>query len=207
MKKYLILFVLLLIFCSEDTVEEPIIETTEVTEVAYDKTYTSPPDMTINEQAKYIATIETSLGTLVIDLYADIAPNTVNNFINLSNDGYYDDVIFHRVIKGFMIQGGDPSGTGHGEMGKYPGYEFEDELDYPMNYAKGIVAMANRGPNTNGSQFFIMHVDYPLPYQYTIFGKVSEGLDTVDSIANVQTGDNDKPVDDVVIKSVKITEK
>ncbi len=76
-----------------------------------------------------------------------------------------------------------------------------------MNYAKGIVAMANRGPNTNGSQFFIMHVDYPLPYQYTIFGKVSEGLDTVDSIANVQTGDNDKPVDDVVIKSIKITEK
>ena len=131
----------------------------------------------------------------------------LDNFVNLSNDGYYDDIIFHRVIKGFMIQGGDPSGTGHGEMGKYPGYEFEDELDYPMNYAKGIVAMANRGPNTNGSQFFIMHVDYPLPYQYTIFGKVSEGLDTVDSIANVQTGDNDKPVDDVVIKSVKITEK
>ena len=111
MKRYLILFVLLLIFCSEDTVEEPIIDTTEVTKVVYDKTYTSPPEMTINEQAKYTATIETSLGTLVIDLYADIAPNTVNNFVNLSNDGYYDDVIFHRVIKGFMIQGGDPSGT------------------------------------------------------------------------------------------------
>ena len=95
MKRYLILFVLLLTFCSEDTVEEPTIENTEVTEVAYDKTYTSPPEMTINEKAKYIATIETSLGTLVIDLYADIAPNTVNNFVNLSNDGYYDLSLIH----------------------------------------------------------------------------------------------------------------
>ena len=94
MKRYLILFVLILTFCSEDTVEEQTTENTEVTEVAYDKTYTSPPEMTINDQAKYIATIETSLGTLVIDLYADIAPNTVNNFVNLSNDGYYDNIIF-----------------------------------------------------------------------------------------------------------------
>ncbi|GIR01081.1 MAG: peptidyl-prolyl cis-trans isomerase [Actinomycetota bacterium] len=202
---------LLFIFCGEDASEEtPVeatIESTEEIEMTYDKTYSAPPAMNIDEKGNYSAVIETSLGSIEIDLFADIAPNTVNNFVNLSNDGYYDNVIFHRVIKGFMIQGGDPSGTGHGEMGKYPGYEFEDELDYPMNYAKGIVAMANRGPNTNGSQFFIMHVDYPLPYQYTIFGKVSEGLDTVDSIANVQTGDNDKPVDDVVIKSVKITEK
>ena len=91
-------------------------------------------------------------------------------------------------------------------MGKYPGYEFQDELNNPMQYEKGIVAMANRGPNTNGSQFFIMHVDYPLPYDYTIFGKVSNGIDVVDAIANVQTGDMDKPVDDVVINRVDIKE-
>ena len=162
--------------------------------------------MNINESGNYSAVIETSLGSIEIELFTDIAPITVNNFVNLSKDGYYDNVIFHRVIKGFMIQGGDPSGTGHGEMGKYPGYEFQDELNNPMQYEKGIVAMANRGPNTNGSQFFIMHVDYPLPYDYTIFGKVSNGIDIVDAIANVQTGDMDKPVDDVVINSVDIKE-
>ena len=174
--------------------------------MTYDKTYSAPPAMNINESANYSAVIETSLGSIEIELFTDIAPITVNNFVNLSKDGYYDNVIFHRVIKGFMIQGGDPSGTGHGEMGKYPGYEFQDELNNPMQYEKGIVAMANRGPNTNGSQFFIMHVDYPLPYDYTIFGKVSNGIDVVDAIANVQTGDMDKPVDDVVINSVDIKE-
>ncbi len=209
MKKFLILFVLTLVFCggnseAENNVE--VNETTEVTEMTYDKTYTSPPSMTINVESSYTAEIETSSGSITIDLFTDVAPNTVNNFVTLSNDGYYNDVIFHRVIKGFMIQGGDPSGTGHGDMGKYPGYDFEDELENPMNYERGIVAMANRGPNTNGSQFFIMHADYPLPYQYTIFGKVTEGLETVDAIANVQTGENDKPVDDIVILSVKITE-
>ena len=209
MKKFLILFVLTLIFCGGNSEAENNIEvneTTEVTEMTYDKTYTSPPSMTINVESSYTAEIETSSGSITIDLFTDVAPNTVNNFVTLSNDGYYNDVIFHRVIKGFMIQGGDPSGTGHGDMGKYPGYDFEDELENPMNYERGIVAMANRGPNTNGSQFFIMHADYPLPYQYTIFGKVTEGLETVDKIANVQTGENDKPVDDIVILSVKITE-
>ena len=210
MKKFLILSMLVFIFCGEDAPEEttvePIIETTEEIEMTYDKTYSEPPAMNINESGNYSAVIETSLGSIEIELFTDIAPITVNNFVNLSNDGYYDDVIFHRVIKGFMIQGGDPSGTGHGEMGKYPGYEFQDELNNPMQYEKGIVAMANRGPNTNGSQFFIMHVDYPLPYDYTIFGKVSNGIDVVDAIANVQTGDMDKPVDDVVIKSVDIKE-
>ena len=209
MKKFLILFVLTLIFCGGNSEAENNIEvneTTEVTEMTYDKTYSSPPTMTINVESSYTAEIETSSGSITIDLFTDVAPNTVNNFVTLSNDGYYNDVIFHRVIKGFMIQGGDPSGTGHGDMGKYPGYDFEDELENPMNYERGIVAMANRGPNTNGSQFFIMHADYPLPYQYTIFGKVTEGLETVDAIANVQTGENDKPVDDIVILSVKITE-
>ena len=201
---------LLFIFCGEDASEEiPVeatIETTEEIEMTYDKTYSAPPAMNIDEKGNYSAVIETSLGSIEIELFTDIAPITVNNFVNLSNDGYYDNVIFHRVIKGFMIQGGDPSGTGHGEMGKYPGYEFEDELNDPMQYEKGIVAMANRGPNTNGSQFFIMHVDYPLPYDYTIFGKVTNGIDVVDAIANVQTGDMDKPVDDVVINSVDIKE-
>ena len=210
MNKFLIICMLLFIFCGEDAPEEntlePTIETTEEIEMTYDKTYSEPPAMNINESGNYSAVIETSLGSIEIELFTDIAPITVNNFVNLSNDGYYDDVIFHRVIKGFMIQGGDPSGTGHGEMGKYPGYEFQDELNNPMQYEKGIVAMANRGPNTNGSQFFIMHVDYPLPYDYTIFGKVSNGIDVVDAIANVQTGDMDKPVDDVVIKSVDIKE-
>ena len=210
MKKFLILSMLLFIFCGEDASEETTveatIETTEEIEMTYDKTYSEPPAMNINESGNYSAVIETSLGSIEIELFTDIAPITVNNFVNLSNDGYYDNVIFHRVIKGFMIQGGDPSGTGHGEMGKYPGYEFQDELNNPMQYEKGIVAMANRGPNTNGSQFFIMHVDYPLPYDYTIFGKVSNGIDVVDAIANVQTGDMDKPVDDVVINSVDIKE-
>lgn len=210
MKKFLILSMLLFIFCGEDASEETTveatIETTEEIEMTYDKTYSAPPAMNINENGNYSAVIETSLGSIEIELFTDIAPITVNNFVNLSKDGYYNNVIFHRVIKGFMIQGGDPSGTGHGEMGKYPGYEFQDELNNPMQYEKGIVAMANRGPNTNGSQFFIMHVDYPLPYDYTIFGKVSNGIDVVDAIANVQTGDMDKPVDDVVINSVDIKE-
>ena len=210
MKKFLILSMLLFIFCGEDALEETLVEATietmEEIEMTYDKTYSAPPAMNIDEKGNYSAVIETSLGSIEIELFTDIAPITVNNFVNLSNDGYYDNVIFHRVIKGFMIQGGDPSGTGHGEMGKYPGYEFQDELNNPMQYEKGIVAMANRGPNTNGSQFFIMHVDYPLPYDYTIFGKVSNGIDVVDAIANVQTGDMDKPVDDVVINSVDIKE-
>ena len=205
MKKLFILSMLLLSFCGEDTVENEIVETTEVTEMTYDKTYTTAQEMTIDVNSKYSAELETSLGNIVIELFTETSPITVNNFVTLSNDGYYNDVIFHRVIKGFMIQGGDPSGTGHGDMGKYPGYDFEDELNNPMNYDKGIVAMANRGPNTNGSQFFIMHADYPLPYQYTIFGKVLSGLDVVETIGNVQTGENDKPNEDVVIYSIKIT--
>ena len=205
MKKLIILSMLLLSFCGEEAIEDEIVQTTEVTEMTYDKTYTSTPEMSIDVNSTYTAELETSLGNIVIELFTDTSPITVNNFVNLSNDGYYNDVIFHRVIKGFMIQGGDPSGTGHGDMGKYPGYDFEDELNNPMNYEKGIVAMANRGPNTNGSQFFIMHEDYPLPYQYTIFGKVLSGLDVVDAIGNVQTGENDKPNEDVVILNIKIT--
>ena len=125
MKKLFILSMLLLSFCGEDTVENEIVETTEVTEMTYDKTYTTAQEMTIDVNSKYSAELETSLGNIVIELFTETSPITVNNFVTLSNDGYYNDVIFHRVIKGFMIQGGDPSGTGHGDMGKYPGYDFD----------------------------------------------------------------------------------
>tara|TARA_B100000965_G_scaffold376583_1_gene370009 strand:+ start:233 stop:844 length:612 start_codon:yes stop_codon:yes gene_type:complete len=177
-----------------------------VNEMSENKVYSEMPGMNIDVSKNYTAVIKTSMGDMSVEFFTEDAPLTVNNFINLSRDGYYDDVIFHRVISGFMIQGGDPSGTGHGEMGKYPGYKFEDELNNQREYEKGILAMANAGPDTNGSQFFIMHVDYPLPYQYTIFGLVTDGLDVIDKIASVQTGDGDRPVDDVVIKKVEVKE-
>ena len=195
--------------CGSNEVEE-IIETTiqdnkgEST-MSDEKVYSSMPEMSIDQSKSYTAVIQTSMGDLSVEFFSDTAPITVNNFISLSNDGYYDNIIFHRVISGFMIQGGDPSGTGHGEYGKFPGYTFEDELNNQQPYEKGILAMANAGPNTNGSQFFIMHVDYPLPYQYTIFGKVTAGLDVIDSIASVQTAEGDKPVEDVVILGVTVS--
>ncbi len=170
------------------------------------KIYTSIPKMNIDTNKNYEGIIKTNMGTMTIEFFTSDAPMTVNNFINLARDGYYNDIIFHRVISGFMIQGGDPSGTGHGDMGKYPGYKFEDELNNQQPYEKGILAMANAGPNTNGSQFFIMHVDYPLPYQYTIFGKVTDGMEVIDKIASVETGEGDRPVSDVVIESVEIKE-
>ena len=170
------------------------------------KIYQSMPEMNIDTNMNYEGVITTTMGTMTVEFFTSDAPVTVNNFINLARDGYYNDIIFHRVISGFMIQGGDPSGTGHGDMGKYPGYKFEDELDNQRPYEKGILAMANAGPNTNGSQFFIMHVDYPLQYQYTIFGKVTDGMEVIDKIASVETGDGDRPVSDVVIESVEIKE-
>ncbi len=148
-------------------------------------------------------TLETNYGKIVFETYNEDAPNTVNNFVTLAKKGFYDGLTFHRVIKGFMIQGGDPSGNGTGG----PGYKFNDELNpntpsYKAGYRRGVVAMANAGPNTNGSQFFIMHADYPLPNAYTIFGKVVEGLDVVDKIANVQVGQGDMPVTPVVMTKV-----
>ena len=210
MKKYLYLIIILFISCStqEEVVNNNIeIENIEMEiEMNEDKVYTSVPEMNIDLNKKYTAVMKTNMGDISVEFFTNDAPLTVNNFINLSKDGYYNDVIFHRVINGFMIQGGDPSGTGHGEMGKYPGYKFEDELNNKQPYEKGILAMANAGPNTNGSQFFIMHVDYPLPYQYTIFGKVTDGLDIVDKIASVETAEGDRPVSDVVIESIEIKE-
>ena len=209
MKKYLILFLLFsLCTSSEETEIIPLETTTSSTigEQMNDKIYDSQPTMQIDLSKSYTAVIKTNLGDMTVEFFTEDAPNTVNNFISLSKDGYYDNVIFHRVISGFMIQGGDPSGTGHGDYGKFPGYEFEDELNNQRPYEKGILAMANRGPNTNGSQFFIMHVDYPLPYSYTIFGQVVDGFDVIDKIASVDTDSADKPTTDVVISTVEVTE-
>lgn len=149
--------------------------------------------------------IETNYGDIVFQTYSEDAPKTVSNFVSLAEKGFYNGLIFHRVIKGFMIQGGDPLGNGMGG----PGYKFEDELNpntssYKAGYKKGVVAMANAGPNTNGSQFFIMLEDYPLPNNYTIFGKVISGQDVVDKIGQVKTNSNDKPVSDVVMKKVTV---
>ena len=211
MNKIIFLTLLTFISCTNesDTLSESVELNTSEQEgdvLSNNKVYESMPEMNIDISKKYTAVIKTSMGDMSVEFFTEEAPMTVNNFINLSRDGYYDNVIFHRVISGFMIQGGDPSGTGHGEMGKYPGYKFEDELNNQRSYEKGILAMANAGPDTNGSQFFIMHVDYPLPYQYTIFGLVTDGLDIIDKIASVETGDGDKPVNDVVIKTVEIKE-
>ena len=211
MKKFIVIL-LLLSFCSAD---EAVVDndleienesTTTIGVTMSDKVYDKQPDMNLNSDSTYSAIIKTNLGEMSVEFFTDDAPLTVNNFVTLSKDGYYDNVIFHRVISGFMIQGGDPSGTGHGDYGKFPGYEFEDELNNQRPYEKGILAMANRGPNTNGSQFFIMHADYPLPYSYTIFGKVTEGLEVIDKIASVETDSADKPTDDIIINTVEIVE-
>ncbi len=173
------------------------------------KQYPAPPEMVIDTDTAYTATLQTSEGTITLKLYADRAPATVNNFVFLAREGFYDGAIFHRVIQGFMIQGGDPVGLAEGRPGTGgPGYRFDDELDLAREhrYPRGTVAMANAGPNTNGSQFFIMHSDYGLPPQYAVFGKAIDGLDVVDAIATTRTGVQDRPVEDVVIEKVEITE-
>ena len=164
--------------------------------------YDSQPEMTIDLAKTYSATLHTNHGDISIEFDAARSPLTVNNFVFLARDGFYDGVIFHRVIKGFMIQGGDPTGTGTGG----PGYRFRDELEGSGKYSRGTVAMANAGPNTNGSQFFIMHTDYGLPHNYSIFGQVTAGLDVVDAIADTPTGAQDRPHEDCVINSVTVTE-
>ncbi len=167
------------------------------------KQYDTAPDLTIDLSKEYKAVIHTSAGDIAVDLYAADAPQTVNNFVFLGGDGFYDDVIFHRVIPGFMVQGGDPTGTGRGG----PGYRFRDELGHSKSsYKRGTLAMANSGPNTNGSQFFIMHADYGLPNQYSIFGEVTEGLEIVDAIAAAATGAQDRPLAPVTINSMTITD-
>ena len=152
--------------------------------------------------------LKTNYGDIEFQLYDSDAPKTVAIFLKLAGEGFYDGLTFHRVVKGFMIQGGDPSGNGTGG----PGYTFADELNsetesYKQGYKKGVVAMANAGPNTNGSQFFILLEDYPLPHNYTIFGGVTNGQGVVDAIGNVAVGSQDRPLSPVVIERVEMIEK
>ena len=161
--------------------------------------------------ANRIAVIKTNKGTIRFELLEDEAPKTTENFRLLAEKGYYDGIIFHRVIKGFMVQGGDPLGMGYGGESAWGG-KFKDEIDsssalYQGPYKAGTVAMANSGPNTNGSQFFIMHVDYPLPPSYTKFGRVIEGQDVVDAIASTPKDRNDKPTSPVTMEKVTIEEQ
>ncbi|MFH0930306.1 MAG: peptidylprolyl isomerase [Candidatus Moraniibacteriota bacterium] len=165
-----------------------------------------PPAMQIDQNKKYSAVVKTGEGDITIDFSMKKAPITVNNFVALAKENFYSGLVFHRVMKGFMIQGGDPKGDGSGG----PGYKFEDEK-LEGKYTRGTVAMANSGPNSNGSQFFIIHEDYDLPNKYVIFGHVSSGMEVVDKIANTETVDNgkgekSKPVNPVKIKSVEIIE-
>jgi cyclophilin family peptidyl-prolyl cis-trans isomerase len=176
--------------------------------------WSTPPAMQIDPNKKYIATVDTTLGSFKIELFSQESPLTVNNFVFLAKQGYYEGVIFHRIMKTFMIQTGDPTGTGGGD----PGYKFADELPPKHPYEPGIVAMANSGPNTNGSQFFICtgsqarNLDnYP---NYTQFGQVTEGMDIVQKIASVPVGPSahdpremSKPTDPPAIKGIKITEQ
>ena len=144
------------------------------------KRWATPPLLEIDTKKKYQATLSTDKGDIVIDLFADKVPNTVNNFVFLARQGYYDGTIFHRVIADFMAQGGDPTGTGMGG----PGYQFADEFDRSLKHDKpGVLSMANAGPDTNGSQFFITHVPTPwLDLKHSVFGQVVKGMDVVMSI-------------------------
>jgi peptidylprolyl isomerase len=172
--------------------------------------WNQPPQMVIDPaKSGYVATVETNLGAFKIRLLAKQAPKTVNNFVCLARAGYYDKTPFHRIIEGFMIQGGDPTGTGTGG----PGYQFEDELPTQLDYTRGAVAMANAGPNTNGSQFFIVQDNQSgkLQKNYSIFGQVTEGMEVVDKIAAVavgpsETGEMSVPKEPVTIQKVTITE-
>ncbi len=170
-------------------------------------TTSNMPTNTVTPTSAKVVTIETNKGTIVFEMFPADAPKTVQNFVTLAQKGFYDGIIFHRVIEGFMIQGGDPTGTGMGG----PGYTFEDELNpstpsYKLGYQKGIVAMANAGPNTNGSQFFIMLENNALPHNYTIFGRVISGQEVVDAIGKVPTtgAPTDKPLTPVVMKKVTV---
>lgn len=169
------------------------------------KTIDPPKELTIDPEKNNIVVLKTTAGDIHIALTTKMTPMTANNFAYLAKNNFYDGTIFHRTIKGFMIQGGDPNGDGTGG----PGYRFGDE-PFEGEYTRGIVAMANSGPDTNGSQFFIMHNDYALPANYVIFGKVIEGMETVDKIAEAPTlteGEGSTPVSPVtIIKAELIVE-
>jgi cyclophilin family peptidyl-prolyl cis-trans isomerase len=163
--------------------------------------------MSIDKSKKYSAIIKTTKGDINVEFFTSEAPVAVNNFIFLAKDGFYNGTVFHRIIKGFMIQGGDPKGDGTGG----PGYKFKDE-PITRDYKRGVIAMANSGPNTNGSQFFIMHSDNNLPKNYVIFGQMTDGFDNLDAIASTPVTDNgygesSKPTEVVSIKSIDIKEQ
>jgi cyclophilin family peptidyl-prolyl cis-trans isomerase len=166
------------------------------------QSFNDRPEKGIDPSKRYTATLDTSLGQIVIALDAINAPVTVNNFVFLALHHYYDGVIFHRIINGFMCQGGDPTGTGRGG----PGYKFEDE-PVKQRYQLGSVAMANAGPNTNGSQFFLVSgaSGVGLPPNYNHFGQIVKGMDVLDAMQSVDTDRSDRPREDVVINSVTIT--
>ena len=166
------------------------------------KQWSTPPEMVIDPKKKYSATISTDKGDMLIELFADKAPKTVNNFVFLAREGYYDGTIFHRVISGFMAQGGDPTGTGRGG----PGYRFADEFHISLKHSKpGILSMANAGPGTNGSQFFITHVPTPhLDGKHAIFGQITGGMDVLMSIPERDPSRTQSPA--VKINSITITE-
>ena len=168
-----------------------------------EKSYSSPPVMGIDPQKSYTATIQTAGGDIVLQLSADKTPNTVNNFVFLAREGFYDGVIFHRVIENFMVQGGDPTGTGRGG----PGYSFADEFHPELRHdGPGVLSMANAGPNTNGSQFFITHVATPhLDGKHSVFGRVTGGLDVLMAIPARDPAQAQAPA--VAIKTILIEEK
>jgi peptidyl-prolyl cis-trans isomerase-like 1 len=164
--------------------------------------------MELKEGEKLVAVVETNIGSFDIEFYTKQAPRTVNNFVQLSMKGYYNGLIFHRVIKDFMIQGGDPTGTGMGGESIY-GKTFEDEIVRTLHHDDpGVVSMANAGPNTNGSQFFITTVPTPwLDGRHTIFGKITSGMNVINDISKVKTDKNDKPVEKVVMQKVVIEKR
>ncbi len=166
--------------------------------------YSQPPAMTVDVNAQYTATIRTNKGPITLQLLAAQAPITVNNFVFLAQNGYYDGTTFHRVIRNFMIQGGDPTGTSRGG----PGYAFQDEIVEGLLFDRaGVLAMANRGPNTNGSQFFITVGPTPhLDGKHTIFGIVVSGMEVVDNISTVSTDRGDRPTAPVVVERIEITQ-
>ena len=199
-----LLLILVLAGCSSAKAEPTVIPTPKPTHLPIAKQYSSPPPMSIDPEKAITAVMHTSQGDITFELFASEAPNTVNNFVFLAQDGYYNDIIFHRIIKGFMIQGGDPTGTGSGG----PGYRFNDE-PVTRDYLAGTLAMANAGPNTNGSQFFIMHQNNPLPKNYTIFGQVTDGMAVVNELAATPVtvggmGERSSPVEPPVINSIDI---
>lgn len=191
------------------------------------------PQLNLTEEKGPKATIKTNMGDIIVQLFPEEAPKTVKNFVELAKQGYYDGVIFHRVIPDFMIQGGDPTGTGMGGESIY-GEKFEDEFSRNLFNLRGALSMANAGPNSNGSQFFIVNnqnvpanmlaqleeAGFPgevietykqggtpwLDFRHTVFGHVVEGMDVVDNIGAAKRGPQDKPVNDIVIESIEITE-